>query len=263
MSKKNHDRKAKSEKGASPRTNNGTPWSPVRKRVISILLLVHCVAVAAAPFSGPPPSSQMERDFASLFEPYLGAAYLGHGYRFFAPNPGPSHLVKFEVTKPDGKIETHWFPDKKVYWPRQLYHRYFMLAERVNEHVSLPTDAEFGQILADMRKMRDEMRAKGNSVVANFIDRDIDTEIRTHEERTKLRDMLLTDIAKHLLELHGGEKIVLYSVRHPIPRPEDIIAGKKLDDPESYISRPVLTYSKKQISAKNESLETLPLPNAN
>ena len=39
-----------------------------------------------------------------VFRPYLEAAYLDHGYAFFAPDPGPSHLVRYELEFDDGGV---------------------------------------------------------------------------------------------------------------------------------------------------------------
>jgi len=69
---------------------------------------------------------------AQTLQPYLQAAGLANGYRFFAPNPGPSHLVRYEVLLADGtKIEGR-FPNHQEHQPRLLYHRYFMLSEFLN-----------------------------------------------------------------------------------------------------------------------------------
>ena len=57
---------------------------------------------------------------------------LANGYRFFAPEPGPSHLIRYEVTLPDGTRKEGFFPDRAHHQPRLLYHRYFMLSEFVN-----------------------------------------------------------------------------------------------------------------------------------
>jgi len=67
---------------------------------------------------------------------------LANGYRFFAPEPGPSHLVRYEVTLPDGSQEQGLFPDRRQHKPRLLYHRYFMLSEFINtlENPNVPNE---------------------------------------------------------------------------------------------------------------------------
>jgi hypothetical protein len=70
---------------------------------------------------------------------YIDAGYLNHGYFFFAPNPGPSHLIRARIEFADGRapiVET--LPDLKAQWPRLLYHRHFMLSEQLNAQFAPP-----------------------------------------------------------------------------------------------------------------------------
>jgi len=80
----------------------------------------------------PPAGSLLSRSFAAALGPYVQVMYLDNGYRFFAPEPGPSHLIRYEVVLPDGKRVEGFFPDRTRHWPRLLYHRYFMLSEFVS-----------------------------------------------------------------------------------------------------------------------------------
>ncbi|MEZ6073414.1 MAG: hypothetical protein R3C10_24860 [Pirellulales bacterium] len=67
-----------------------------------------------------------------MFRPYLEGAFLNHGYHFFAPEPGPSHLIRYEARLADGTTITGEFPNKEENWPRLFYHRHFMLSEHLN-----------------------------------------------------------------------------------------------------------------------------------
>ena len=99
-------------------------WSPLCRGVVSLILATHLFAVFVAPWASPPPSSELALFLARRLEPYLVAAYLNHGYRYFAPNPGPSHLVRYELTMADG---------------RQLPGlRHFMISERVGASIPPP-----------------------------------------------------------------------------------------------------------------------------
>ena len=142
------------------------PWGIGRRRLASVLLLLHLIAIISAPLAGPPPASDLSRHLESLFLPYLQAGFLGHGYRFFAPNPGPSHLVRYEVTFPDGRSESHQFPDPNVHWPRLYYHRHFMVAEQVNQLVDMPTAEEFEADVRDRKQFIEELKASGNRQLA-------------------------------------------------------------------------------------------------
>ena len=81
------------------------------------------------------------------FSPLLGRhwrGYLAHPYRerrrfasrlsvFGVWDPGPSHLVEYELTMPDGKAERAAFPTSKPRIAAAVsHHRYFMLAEHLN-----------------------------------------------------------------------------------------------------------------------------------
>ncbi|MBC8352414.1 MAG: hypothetical protein H8E66_10530 [Planctomycetes bacterium] len=75
----------------------------------------------------------------NTLRPYIDFAFLNHGYAFFAPNPGPSHLIRARIEFEDGRepIE-ETFPDLDEQWPRLLYHRHFMLSEQLNAQYQPP-----------------------------------------------------------------------------------------------------------------------------
>lgn len=100
--------------------------------VVSVLLVLHLVAIASAPLAMEPASLPAQKVFG-VFRPYLDAAFLNHGYHFFAPEPGPSHLIRYELTLADGRLEEGIFPDSTKQQPRLNYHRHFMLSEFANQ----------------------------------------------------------------------------------------------------------------------------------
>ncbi len=87
---------------------------------------------------------------ASLFRVpvrgYSQFAYLDHGYAFFAPDPGPSHLIEATITRADGEQVERRYPDLADQRPRLLYHRHFMLAEFLNDVYHPPGDPPPGVI---------------------------------------------------------------------------------------------------------------------
>jgi hypothetical protein len=99
-------------------------------------ILFHLTAVVVAPLAVPARynerPSALARTGWELFQPYLDAAYLNHGYKFFAPDPGRAiHLLAYQIDFEDGRSETGYLPDAKKYWPRLRYHRHFMLADQM------------------------------------------------------------------------------------------------------------------------------------
>src|SRR5262245_16389253 len=102
------------------------------RMLISFVLLLHLTAIIAAPWSGPEYAGPLASIVVQPFGPYLYATYSGHGYRFFCPAPGPSHLVRYTLEMPDGsKCPSAVFPDQRAEWPRLFYHRHFMLSEKL------------------------------------------------------------------------------------------------------------------------------------
>ena len=116
------------DKTASP---DPSGWSRPKKIIVSGLIAFHLFAVVLSPASTRP-SSGLSQAGWDLFQPYIELMYLNHGYRFFAPEPGPSTLISYTLTTADGETVTGRIPDRKTMWPRLLYHRYFMLTENMN-----------------------------------------------------------------------------------------------------------------------------------
>ncbi|PQO42782.1 hypothetical protein [Blastopirellula marina] len=186
-------------------------WSPGFRGFVSVLLLVHLTAIFVGPCASPPPSSRWAREAEAVLEPYLNAAFLkDHGYRFFAPNPGPSHLVRYELLdEADQEIGEGTFPNLEEHWPRLLYHRHFMISESLFNMANIsdqapPPEAPPG------------VRADYDSAVG-------------------LRNAYLDSISRHLARLHPeAAKIRIVMVQHAIPLPEDVAEGRPLSDPGLY-----------------------------
>ena len=78
------------------------------------------------------PGLRAAREVCRLFQPYLGALYLDHGYHFFAPEPAESTLLAYVAEREDGTVVRGRIPDRTTQ-PRLLYHRYFMLTEHMSD----------------------------------------------------------------------------------------------------------------------------------
>ena len=174
------------------------------------------MAIISAPWAYPPPSSQLARAVARFFEPYQLATFSRHGYRFFAPNPGPSYIVRYEIDKSDGNIIAGRFPDAEAIWPRLLYHRFLILAEvtsNVESSIRTPAPPE---------NLTDE-----EQTALVELDREL-------ESARALAESLRRSLARQLLSQHGGERIRLFVDRHLIAPPESILQGDKLNDSKYY-----------------------------
>ena len=166
-----------------------TRWTPAARAAVSALIATYLAAVILPPLAGPPPASELANRLLQPFRPLVGAVYLGHGYRFFAPDPGPGHSLRFTVERSDGSRLSGTIPDRVNDRPRLLYHRRFMIPEKLAPLVP-PADAP-AEVRRDAR--------------ADWLP-------------------LVKDVAGQLLARHEGVRVELALVEHYLPTPEDLIA---------------------------------------
>ncbi len=180
------------------------------RMLLSVLIVAHLFAIVAAPLAGPPPASGLSQELIAPVLPYLNATYFNHGYRFFAPMPGPSHLIAYRLEMPDGSIREDVFPNAKTEWPRQWYHRHFMLAENL---------CGIWEVAQNAILERQANRPQAKMFVSE-VQKDLDARVRS--------------LANHLLKESGAERVTLTLRRHYLPDWRDIRDGKKLDDAEFF-----------------------------
>jgi hypothetical protein len=180
------------------------------RAVSSVAILFYLAGVIVAPLSGPPPASALSQVILQPFRPLLGALYLGHGYRFFAPDPGPGHAIRWTITMPDGSTRSGSVPDAASDWPRLLYHRRFMVAEKISTLVPPP----FAPAEAREAARRDWLP-------------------------------LVKATATNLLRANGGKRVTLELVEHYLPGPDEVVAGTTGDD----IVTPLGTFARREALA--------------
>jgi hypothetical protein len=199
----------------SAETQGVTSWSLRRRLFVSALVTLHLLAVFTAPFtfaaSGPESASPFAMGLMNALRPYIDMMYLNHGYFFFAPEPGPSHLLKCRLEFDDGRDDLELtFPDRTRQWPRLLYHRHFMLAEQLHSSfvpANPPEDAP--------RAVREAWRR----------DREFyETRKRSFEE--------------HLRHRHGAARATVVRVQHRPPPHAAVLEGMPLTDPALYRELP-------------------------
>jgi hypothetical protein len=210
-------------------------WRPGWRWIISGLLAFHVTAVFMGPFAfstrtGAGTSSEFARPLMRLFRPYVQAMFLDHGYAFFAPDPGPSHLVRYKVEFDDGRPAVEGtFPDLATERPRLLYHRHFMLAEQLHDSFAPPVFRSVPP--PPPSKLNEEAQERW------------DQSVRQQAEQTQLawqRDRAAYDarwaaFEQHLLHKHGGTSVSMARIEHRLPRPEWVeTLGMRLDDSSLY-----------------------------
>jgi hypothetical protein len=137
--------------------------------------------------------------------------FLNHGYAFFAPEPGPTHLVEYNLTFPgDRPNERGRFPDPNQQWPRLLYHRHFMLSESLNDYGSFPPEPPPADAPAEVHARYDGMK------------RDYAT--------------LRASMRRHLMTEHGAMDASMHRIAHrPLMLDEFIARNRSLRDQSSYM----------------------------
>lgn len=196
---------------ADPDAAPSTSWPRGFRQVVSLLLAVHLIALFVGPCASPPPSSLWAREAERLLDPYLRATFLkDHGYRFFAPNPGPSHLVRYELLNAqDEKTGEGRFPSLDEHWPRLLYHRHFMISESLYNAANIPGEPPGPEAPYGVRAQ--------------------------YARAADLRNTYLDSIARYIARQNPeAHKVRIVMVQHAIPLPEDVAQGRSLSDPSLY-----------------------------
>lgn len=213
-------------------------WPAWQRNLVSAVVAVHVAAVFLAPlnFSCGGGSSPLVGPIHSLFKPYIDAMYLDHGYYFFAPDPGPSHLVNYKLEFEDGRrAQEGTFPDLKLQQPRLLYHRYFMLAETLTEAYTPPEPPIKGTAPFDMKDFSIAQKKK----IEDLLEKEHAALLVLWKHRRDRYERLQSAIKEHLCQRYGAKSAEITRVEHVQLAPEIAkILDMKLDMPLSYSDLP-------------------------
>jgi hypothetical protein len=227
-----------------PEATLSPPW----QIGLSLVLAIHLAAVIAAPLMFATRGSAAVRPLFAVLQPYIDLLYLNHGYFFFAPDPGPNHLVRYELEFKDGRRPiVGEFPDLQTEWPRLMYHRHFMLSETLNRFYRPPQPErqprEPGES-ASRQERRSYNRAK----------QDWDREYAQYKNDRETYEALRASIGGHLEHEYGADDVTLIRRRHRLLDPEEILEDRlQLRDEATYITLP-------EVSPSAEALPWTPAP---
>lgn len=186
---------------------------------ISLLLLVHLVIVIATPAGMVMPGSRLARWILRGAAPYVQAGNVSHGYAFFAPDPGPGHIIEYELRFDDGRKERGTIPDSNQHWPRLRYHRHFMLTEQLaslwEDEPPRPENPRFA-----MAWQQDHQRWK-----------------RQRNEFTRRAN----SYGRQLLQRSGASAVEMNLMRHHLLTPEEFLSGRSLQERELYETGEIIT----------------------
>ena len=204
--------------------------------MLSVLIFLHLLAVIGEPmrmFSrGRQPSAPDAQIVRGGLAPYIDLAYLHHGYFFFAPNPGPSHLMDIRLIDEDGSARHLRLPNHRAQWPRLLYHRHFMLSEFLFQLYT--PQPELADINAAMPIRQAWQR-----------DREMFERVRGSMER-------------HLAKRYGAKSAEIQLMEHRLPNAIEVFDQRlPIDDEQFYILLPDRPLESDP-NLSPESTETLP-----
>jgi len=199
--------------------------------LISALIAAHIAAITSTPFAfacnrGASPIAEA---FRSFFLPYTSALYLAHGYAFFAPDPGPNHLVDYTLEYSDGRAaKSGRFPDLKTERPRLLYHRYFMLSEALHNRFTLP---QF-----DREPTPPALTATaGERERFAVIKKDYEGAKERWQQARRQYEAMRGSIENHLKHAYGAEHVKITRVEHRPADPDEVLYERRaLNAAESY-----------------------------
>ena len=208
------------------------------KLAISALIAFHVTAVFVGPFafacnSAGPDVSPFAEAVHRCFRPYMNALYLDHGYAFFAPDPGPAHLVDYRVEFDDGREPiTGRFPNLQTQRPRLLYHRHFMIAESYNNRF-VPPDLPPEPSPPPLTASSDEKALYQQARIQYA------RELAVYNLFRAQYTAMQRSLTEHLQHVHGGGRVTLTRIEHRLLSPDEVqFADRRLDAPETYVALP-------------------------
>lgn len=222
--------------------------------ILSVLLVIHIFAIAAEPMrlfsQNSAGLSAPETTFVrQVLSPYIDFAYLHHGYFFFAPNPGPSHLIQVRLsqtsnagenqeptstarllTSPqnlrnpvDGADRWLMIPDRSLHKPRLFYHRHFMLAEFLNNSFVPPLEPPSSP----------------------------DPAFEQYLSRRQGYQSIRESIISHLKGKYNADSVDIRRVSHELPNAVQVFEERwPLNDPRLYIIMPETLNSEADVETR-------------
>jgi hypothetical protein len=223
--------------GLSP-PNHVRGWTLWARLLASALILGQLTAIFWPPFTfassaGNGSSSPFADGVMGWLRPYTSLMFLDHGYFFFAPNPGPSHLVQFQVEFANGREPVEGvFPNLQVHQPRLMYHRHFMLAESLQNAFVPPEPPEAPEMPRNLTESeRRSLESEQKKLLAE--------QTVAWKHRREQYEMLHKSMENHLLAKYGGSKVTITRREHLLLTPADYLRlGQRLDLPRTYINLP-------------------------
>lgn len=213
-----------------------SPWSAQQRGVASVLIAALVFVVFMGPVTNPIATEELTGPIGRLLAPIHQLLYLSHGYRFFAPDPGPSHLLVYRLHYSDGEMRERRFPDAAKLSPRLRYHRWFMLSETLfAEHSSQPDRQSFERLQTELAAQVDRFARGGQPGLAAEVKKSAERQRRAYERSEQRIAELVRAVGRVLIQDTGAVRVELYCQERLIPLPGEVALGRKLDDPSGLL----------------------------
>jgi len=217
---------------ASAATDAELAWTSRQRGIASALIAGMVFLVFMGPVTNPIATEELTGPLGRMLAPLHQVLYLSHGYRFFAPDPGPSHLLVYRLHYPDGEMRERKFPDAGKISPRLRYHRWFMLSETLYaEHSSQPDRQSFDRMQTELAAQVERFARGGQPDLASEVRQSAERQRRAYERSTQRIAELVQSVGRVLIQDTGAARVELYCQERLIPLPGDIALGRKLGDP--------------------------------
>lgn len=244
--------------GESTRAGAGYVWSAPVRILVSLCLGYHVLAMFVSPWAVPP-TSELAVAVQQTVAHYQTLLYLNHGYRFFAPDPGPASVVEFQIQRADGSQFAGLFPDRQAInrdYPRLNYHRWFMWSETLGRMFGQwVTPAEFQQYLQVQEEEIRRLREQGLALEADRLETQVAEDQRVWLESETARQRILTPVARELLQRHQGVEIRLTLNRRMIPSLMEARMGMQPSDPRLLDPARAFELGRWRLAADGQSVE--------
>jgi hypothetical protein len=225
--------------------------TPVRRAVVSVLIVVHFCGILSA-VTSPDQSWLANQAWTYIYRPYLQFMYLNNAYRFYSPEPGPASLLWFCIEyepNPDGSRNLRWVkvpamdkdgnhirPDDSRLWPNVEYTRRLSLAEST----SFPGPSIWNIPNADaLITARDQEADRKHLPSLRKLNIPLDFQYR---EPNDLSKKWIAQYARHVAHNYRHQTkpdldvigVKVYKVLHVIISPAQLAEGMEPDDPTLY-----------------------------
>lgn len=211
-------------------------WTAKQRGLASLLIAAAVFIVFMGPVTNPIATEELTGPIGRLLAPIHQTLYLSHGYRFFAPDPGPSHLLVYRLHYADGRMKEKRFPDRDSISPRLRYHRWFMLSETLYaEHASQPDRTSFDRMQTDLVAQADRFARGGQPLLAAELRKSAERQRKSFTRSAQRIRELVQAVGRVLIENTGAARVELFCQERLIPLPGDVALGVKLNAPEGLL----------------------------